>query len=77
VALNLAPLPKVFFYITLVLSLSGMGEIEKKHDLESQISKRNFFFSCIEKSHIILVKISPFRMKKFEINEPVYETFFQ
>ncbi len=59
---------------------SGMGEIEKK--VQSQISKsryqKNKFFSGIEKSHIVLVKISLFRMKKFEINEPIqYKTFFQ
>jgi hypothetical protein len=45
---------------------AGMGEIEKNYDLKSL--KQNFF-SGIKKSQIILVKISPFRMKKFEINE--------
>jgi hypothetical protein len=37
--------------------LAGMGEIEKVGDLG------------IEKSHIGSVKISPFRLKKFENNE--------
>jgi hypothetical protein len=35
-------------------------------------------FSGIKKFHIILVKISPFKMKRFDINKTVqYETFFQ
>jgi hypothetical protein len=51
-----------------------MGEIEKT--MISNIEKKNF--SSIEKSHIVLVKIFSFRMKKFEINEMIrYETFFQ
>ncbi len=57
-----------------------MDEIEKRHDHESQnfdIKTKNNF-SGIEKSRIILLKISPFRMKKLEINGLIrYETFFQ
>jgi hypothetical protein len=57
-----------------------MGEIEKRHNLESQnldIGKI-IFFSSMEKSHIILLKISQFWMKKFEINELIKcDTFFQ
>ena len=54
-----------------------MCEIEKTAVLNLEYRKQNFF-AVIEKSHIILVKIPPFRMKKFEINEPIrYETFFQ
>ncbi len=56
-----------------------MGKIEKVGDLESQnlSIKNNSRNTGIEKSHIALVKISPFRMKKFEINKPIqYETFF-
>ncbi len=56
---------------------SGMGEIEKTMISNLENLKKNFF-SGIEKSCIILVKISPFTMKKFEINEPIrHETFFQ
>ena len=57
-----------------------MGEIEKGGDLESQnLGIKNCSRNTgIEKSHIGLVKISPFRMKKFEINEVIqYESFFQ
>jgi len=51
---------------------AGMGEIEKVGNLASQYQK------SFEKSHISLVKIYPFRMKKFDINELIQdETFFQ
>jgi len=57
-----------------------MGEIQKK--AQSWISKsqylKNIIFSGIEKSRIILVKISLFRMKKFEINKPIrHKIIFQ
>jgi hypothetical protein len=58
---------------------SGMGEIEKVGDLKfCNLGIKNCSRNTgIEKSRISLVKISPFRMKKFEINEPIqYETFF-
>ncbi len=57
-----------------------MGKIEKVGDFESKNLgiKNHLRNTGIEKSHIGLVKISLFRMKKFEINEPIrYETFFQ
>ncbi len=57
-----------------------MGEIEKVGYLESQnlSIKNNSRNTGIKKSRIGLVKISPFRMKKFEINKSIqYETFFQ
>ncbi len=57
-----------------------MGEIEKVGYLESQnlSIKNNSRNTVIKKSRIDLVKISPFRMKKFEINKLIqYETFFQ
>jgi hypothetical protein len=47
-----------------------MDEIEKGTISKSQYEKNNFF-SGIEKSGIVLVKIYPFRMKKFEINKPI------
>jgi hypothetical protein len=49
----------------------GMGEIEKVGNLESQnLSIKNHLRNNgIKKSCIGSVKISPFRMKKFEINE--------
>jgi hypothetical protein len=52
---------------------AGMGEIEKVGDLKSQNLgiKNHLRNSSIEKSPIGSVKISPFRMKKFEINEPI------
>jgi hypothetical protein len=52
---------------------AGMGEIEKVCNLKSQnLSIKNCSRNTgIEKSLIGLVKISPFRMKKFEINEPI------
>jgi hypothetical protein len=57
-----------------------MGEMEKIGNLKYQNHgiKNHLRNTCIEKSHIGLIKISPFRMKKFEINELIqYETFFQ
>jgi hypothetical protein len=57
-----------------------MGEIEKVGDLESQnLGIKNCLRNTsIEKFLISLVKISPFRMKKSEINELIRnETFFQ
>ncbi len=60
--------------------LTGMGEIEKVGNLESQnLSIKNHLRNTgIEKSHIGSVKISPFKMKKFKINELIqYKTFFQ
>jgi hypothetical protein len=57
-----------------------MGEIEKVAILKSlnlciKNCSRN---TSMKKSHTSLVKISPFRMKKFEVNEPIqYETFYQ
>jgi hypothetical protein len=57
-----------------------MGKIEKVGDLESQnLGIKNCSRNTgIEKNRIGSVKISPFRMKKFEINEPIqYKTFFQ
>jgi len=52
---------------------AGMGEIEKVGDLESQnLDIKNCLRNTgIEKSHISLVPISPFRMKKFESNEMI------
>ncbi len=49
----------------------GMGKIEKVGDLESQnLSIKNCLRNTgIDKSTIGLVKISPFSMKKFEINK--------
>ncbi len=58
----------------------GMGEIEKVGDLEDQnLNIKNCLRNTgIDKSTIVLVKISPFRMMKFEINKPIqYEIFFQ
>jgi hypothetical protein len=57
-----------------------MGEIEKVGNRESQNLgiKNHLRNTGIKKSHIGSVKISSFRMKKFEINELIqYETFFQ
>jgi len=57
-----------------------MGEIEKGGHLKSQnISIENYpRNTSIEKSHTGSVKISLFRMKKFEINKLMqYDTFFQ
>jgi hypothetical protein len=57
-----------------------MCEIEKVGDLKSQnLSIKNPSRNAsIKKFHFGLVKISPFRMKKFETNELIqYETFFQ
>jgi hypothetical protein len=57
-----------------------MGEIEKVGNLKYQNlgNKNGSRNISMEKSHISLVKISPFRMAKFEINEwTQYETFFQ
>jgi hypothetical protein len=50
-----------------------MGEIEKVGDLESRnLNIKNYLRNTgIEECHIGLVKISPFRMEKFEINEPI------
>jgi hypothetical protein len=50
--------------------------------MQSQISKSQYQKIArntgIEKSLIGLVKISPFKMKKFEINEPIrYKILFQ
>jgi hypothetical protein len=45
-----------------------MSEIGKTHNLESQ---KQIFFLGIKKSHIVLFKMYPFRMKKFEINIPM------
>jgi hypothetical protein len=59
---------------------TGMGEIEKRHILESQnLDIRKINFSPESRNLIsFLVKISLFRMKKFEISKPIqYETFFQ
>ncbi len=57
-----------------------MSEIEKAGDLESRsLSIKNGLRNTgIKKSHIGSVKISLFRMKKFEINELIqHKTFFQ
>jgi len=57
-----------------------MCEIEKVGDLKSQnLSIKNPSRNAsIKKFHIGSVKISPFAMKKFQINKLVqYETFFQ
>jgi hypothetical protein len=57
-----------------------MGGIEKVGDLKSQNLgiKNGLRNSGIEKSLIALVKISLFRLKKFEIKELIqYKTFFQ
>jgi hypothetical protein len=57
-----------------------MGEIEKVGDLKSQnLNIKNHSRNTgIEKSHIGSVKISLFRMEKFEINKPIRnKTFFQ
>jgi hypothetical protein len=50
---------------------TGMGEIEKVGNLKSEnVSIENHLrITGIEKSCIRSVKISPFSMKKFEINE--------
>jgi hypothetical protein len=60
-----------FYCPTLLQFYAGMGKIEKGGDLESQnLGIKNCSRNTgIEKSSIGLVKISPFRMKKFEINE--------
>jgi len=52
---------------------AGISEIEKVGDLKYQNLgiKNHLRNSGIEKSPIGSVKISPFRMKKFEINEPI------
>jgi hypothetical protein len=50
--------------------VTGMGEIEKVDDLDSRYRKL-FEKYRIEKSCKSLVKISLFRMKKLEINEPI------
>ncbi len=56
-----------------------MGENEKVGELESRKLgiKNHPKNTGIKKSHFVWVKISQFRMKKFDINEPIqYETFF-
>jgi hypothetical protein len=71
---------KIFLKLRVRNAVIGMSEIEKVGDLESRnLSIENHLRNTgIEKSHIGLVKISLFRMKKFEINELIqYETFFQ
>jgi hypothetical protein len=58
----------------------GIGEIKKVGNLKSRyLSIKNSLRNTgIEKSCIGLVKISPFTMKKFVINELIqYKTFFQ
>ena len=57
-----------------------MGKIEKVGDFESKNLgiKNHLRNTGIKKSRIGPVKISSFRMKKFEINELIqYESFFQ
>jgi hypothetical protein len=55
---------------TVKMLATGIGEIEKVGNLKSQNLgiKNHLRNTGIEKSHISLVKISLFRMKKFEIN---------
>jgi hypothetical protein len=54
--------------------LKKVGDL-KSRNLYIKNCSRN---ANIKKSHISLVKISPFRMEKFEINESIQnETFFQ
>ena len=56
---------------TVKMLAAGIGEIEKVGNLESQNLgiKNHLRNTGIEKSHISLIKISLFRMKKFEINK--------
>jgi hypothetical protein len=56
--------------------VAGMGFIEKTEISNLKYQKQKLF--PVSQNLIVLVKISPFRMKKFEINEPIrYETFSQ
>jgi hypothetical protein len=57
-----------------------MGKIEKVGNLESQnlSIEKHLKIPILRNIISVLIKISPFRMKKFEINEMIqYETFFQ
>jgi hypothetical protein len=62
---------------SLLYSKQAWARLKKGAISNLQISILKKKFSGIKKSHIILVKISPFRMKKFDINDLIrYETFY-